>query len=157
MMQAKSSDVVNHPRTEEWSMHMLAFAMAVSDVQKTMLISFYTPQPELLVHPNDPMFLLASKATALLPLTFRCMPLLPPIPIPPKMQETKQAESCLMHLFDVRIGCNLWPPCTRRLLLSQNWQRSSPGLPNHSRTRMMPWLSSSVLTDSEVSNQISAC
>jgi hypothetical protein len=40
---AKRSDVVNHPRTEEWSMHMLAFAMAATDVQNTILNSFYTP------------------------------------------------------------------------------------------------------------------
>jgi hypothetical protein len=42
-VRASSGDVVNHPRTEEWSMHMLAFAMAGADVQKTILNSFYTP------------------------------------------------------------------------------------------------------------------
>ena len=36
-------DVRSHPRLEEWSMHMLAFSLAKSDIQERVLNSFYLP------------------------------------------------------------------------------------------------------------------
>ena len=43
MRATQSYEIQNHPRLEEWSMHMLAFSLANADVQKRVLNSFYIP------------------------------------------------------------------------------------------------------------------